>query len=275
MPEGPEIHRAANKVRKALEGKVIEGIEITLPRYSDKTSDFLGKTVQKVEARGKAMLIHFDSFVMYSHNQLYGRWTVNLKDTPAKKWNRSLRIALTTDTHACRLWSATDILMMEPWELSGHPYLEKLGPDVVIPETTVADLVVHMNQKKFQRRRLKSLLLDQGFFAGIGNYLRSEILFTSNLHPERTISSLNEKEKNTLAQQALFLSRQSYEVPGITVDLELYEQLRSLGQSRGRSRHWVFTRDDSPCHRCGELILHTRPGKRRLDYCPQCQPAHS
>ena len=272
MPEGPEIHRAANKIRKALEGKVIQSIEITLPRYLEREQDFLGKTVQKVEARGKAMLIHFDTFVMYSHNQLYGRWTVNLKETAPKKWNRSLRIAITTDKHTCRLWSATDIILMEPWELTGHPYLEKLGPDVVIPETKVSQLISHMNQKKFQRRRLKTLLLDQGFFAGIGNYLRSEVLFTSSLHPDRTVSSLSDKEKAKLAEQALFLSRQSYDVPGITVDLELYDQLRSLGQSRGRARHWVFTRNECPCHRCGALILHTRPGGRRLDYCPECQP---
>ena len=271
MPEGPEIHRAANKIRKALEGKVIQDIEITLPRYSGRSQDFIGKTVQRVEARGKAMLIHFDTFVMYSHNQLYGRWTVNLKDTAPNKWNRSLRIALTTDKHTCRLWSATDILLMEPWELNGHPYLEKLGPDVVVPETTVTELIEHMNLKRFQRRRLKTLLLDQGFFAGIGNYLRSEVLFTSGLHPDRTVSSLNDAEKSNLAEQALFLSRQSYDVPGITVGLELYDQLRSLGLSRGRARHWVFTRHECPCHRCGELIIHTRPGGRRLDYCPVCQ----
>ena len=94
MPEGPEIHRAANKIRKALEGMVIEDVEITVPRFSEAGQDFIGKTVNRVEARGKAMLIHFDNFVMYSHNQLYGRWTVNLKETAAKKWNRSLRVAL-------------------------------------------------------------------------------------------------------------------------------------------------------------------------------------
>ena len=272
MPEGPEIHRAANKIRKALEGMVIQDVEITIPRFSESHDQFIGKTVNRVEARGKAMLIHFDNFVMYSHNQLYGRWTVNLKDTAPKKWNRSLRVALTTEKHTCRLWSATDILLMEHWELSGHPYLSKLGPDVVIPETTVGELVEHMNDKRFQRRRLKSLLLDQGFFAGIGNYLRSEVLFTSGLHPDRTVSSLSDEEKNVLAEQALFLSRQSFDVPGITVDLEMYDKLRSFGQTRGQARHWVFTRNDMECHKCNSLIIHTRPGGRRLDYCPECQP---
>ena len=271
MPEGPESHRAASKIRNALEGKTIEGIEITLPRYVERSDEFLNKTVLKVEARGKAMLIHFDTFVLYSHNQLYGRWTVNRRATEAKKWNRSLRIALSTKSHTCRLWSATDILMLEPWEVSGHQYIAKLGPDVVIDETTPEELIEHMNQKRFQRKRLKTLLLDQGFFAGIGNYLRSEVLFTSKLLPDRTVASLDDAEKRKLAEQALFLSRQSYKVPGITVDLELYEQLRDIGLSRGQARHWVFTRNDRPCHQCGELVLHTRPGGRRLDYCPVCQ----
>ena len=62
MPEGPEIHRAADKIRKVLEGKVIEGIEITLPQFSGREHDLLGKTVNKVEARGPALLIHFDTF---------------------------------------------------------------------------------------------------------------------------------------------------------------------------------------------------------------------
>ena len=59
MPEGPEIHRAADRIRKALEGKVIENIEITLPKYEGRESDFLGKTVNKVEARGKALSVSY------------------------------------------------------------------------------------------------------------------------------------------------------------------------------------------------------------------------
>jgi endonuclease-8 len=271
MPEGPEIHRAAEKIRSAREGKIIEDVEITLPRYAANTDQILGNTVLKVEARGKAMLIHFDSFVLYSHNQLYGRWTVNLRKTAPKKWNRSLRIALSTDSHTCRLWSATDILMLEPWELSGHQYIAKLGPDVVLQSTTSEHLIAHMNQKRFQRKHLKTLLLDQGFFAGIGNYLRSEVLFAAQLHPDRTVSSLDDEEKLRLAEQALFLSQQSLKVPGITIDLELYDQLRDIGLSRGQARHWVFTRNDSPCHQCGDLIVHSRPGGRRLDFCPRCQ----
>ena len=160
---------------------------------------------------------------------------------------------------------------MEPWELSGHPYLAKLGPDVVIEETTIQDLVDHMNQKTYQRRRLKTLLLDQGFFAGIGNYLRSEVLFTSGLHPDRTVGSLSDEEKEKLAEQALFLSRQSFHNPGITIELELYENLRDVGFTRGQARHWVFTRNDQECHECGDLIVHTRPAGRRLDFCPSCQ----
>ena len=40
----------------------------------------------------------------------------------------------------------------------------------------------------------------QGFFAGIGNYLRSEVLFTAKLHPDRTVSSLDEDEKSPIGE---------------------------------------------------------------------------
>ena len=271
MPEGPEIHRAAEKIRSALEGKVIEDVEITMPRYAGSSDQILGKTVMKVEARGKAMLIHFDSFVLYSHNQLYGRWTVNLRKTAPRKWNRSLRIALSTDSHTCRLWSATDILMLEPWELSGHQYIAKLGPDVADLEVKFDDVFAQVSSPKFARRQLGGLMLDQGFLAGVGNYLRSEILFAAGVNPYRKTGSLSDEELHKLAKSAIEITALAYHEKGVTVPQELYQALRDNGLSRYQARHYVFTRDGLECHNCQSLIVHTRLSSRRLDYCPTCQ----
>jgi len=269
VPEGPEIHRAASKLQGALEGRVISSIECHLPHYLRQFEALEGTEIQKVQARGKAILVHFDDVVVYSHNQLYGRWTVNLRSTKPKQWNRSLRLAYSTPTHTARLWSSTDIVLLEPWEIESHPYLCKLGPDIVTEPSET--LLKHCRKSEFQRRKLKTLLLDQGFFSGVGNYLRSEILFCSGLHPERTLGSLNQVEQRDLAYWSTRLANQSLTKPGITVDLELYEMLRQDGQSRGQARHWVFTRDERSCHRCGTLIQHIRPSGRRLDFCPTCQ----
>ena len=234
-----EIHRAADKIPKHWKERS-SNIEITLPQFSGREHDFLGKTVNKVEARGKALLIHFDSFVMYSHNQLYGRWTVNLRTTEAKV-NRSMRVALTTNKHTCRL-VCNNILLMEPWELSGHPYLAKLGPDVVIGNHTQVWLTTWI--RKPTREETQNPAFRSGFFAGIGNYLRSEVLFNSGLHPDRTVGSLSDEE-GKLAQEALFLSRQSFHNPGITIELGC-KKTRDVGSQevkQGTGYSLVMTRN--------------------------------
>ena len=55
-------------------------------------------------------------------------------------WKRSLRVALINGTHACRLWSASDVMLLEPWEVEGHPYIAQLGPDIADLLTTVASM---------------------------------------------------------------------------------------------------------------------------------------
>ena len=85
MPEGPEIHRAANTIRRALEGQIITHVECPYTTIRGQEHRFLGKEVLRVKARSKAMLIHVGDDVLYSHNQLYGRWTVQKKTSKERK----------------------------------------------------------------------------------------------------------------------------------------------------------------------------------------------
>ena len=112
MPEGPEIRRAADRIGKALVGKIVEAGSWPFPSLQQADSLILGHEVLSVTSRAKAMLIRFSSgWTMYSHNQLYGRWTVHLKATDPRS-NRSLRAEFLPDKHAVRLWSATDLSLI-------------------------------------------------------------------------------------------------------------------------------------------------------------------
>ena len=271
MPEGPEIHRAANRIAKALVGKTLNQVEVHYKTGDGFEHYFLNKEVEYVKARSKGLLISVGDYVMYSHNQLYGRWTVNRATTKPKPTNRSLRVLLGNDKNIARLWSATDIEILEPWELPGHPYLAKLGPDVADLEVKFDDVLAQVSDKKFARRQLSGLLLDQGFLAGVGNYLRSEILFCAGISPYRKPGSLTEDELGQLAKSAIEITALAYHEKGVTVPQELYKTLRDNGLSRYQARHYVFTRDGLECHNCNSLIIHTRLSSRRLDYCPKCQ----
>lgn len=273
MPEGPEIYRVAQKLSKALSKKKVLSIEFGLDRLKGWEEVLINSMITSVRSHGKAMLISTDSgYTIYSHNQLYGRWDIRLSKTAERKTNRSLRILIETSTHTARLYSASDIEVLDAVDLASHPFLSKLGPDLLDFEISENGLVKHITSGRFDRRALQHLLLDQSFLAGIGNYLRSEILFEAGLHPKTRFGNLESKQKQELAIIARKITKRALDQNGITIDYEIAENLKNEGLTKRQYRHWVFTRDGEPCRRCGSTIIHTRVGGRRLDYCPSCQP---
>ena len=181
MPEGPEIRLAADKLERVLVDQPLQSVQITMPGHDHLEERLTGCRITSIETRGKALLTRFDDgTVMYSHNQLYGRWyTSKLPRLP--KTNRSLRIALDTPTHTARLYSATDIDFLQEEEVEQHPFLRSIGPDLLSASLSQEEIVERLNLKAFRGRSLGALYLDQHCIAGIGNYLRSEILCTSSL----------------------------------------------------------------------------------------------
>lgn len=271
MPEGPEIRRAADKVAAVIVGKEIESVTFGLPRLQPFEKPLRGRIVTAVNTRGKAMLTHFDNgLTIYSHNQLYGRWyTVRRPRMP--KTNRQLRIELATDTHRALLYSASDIDVLREEELEKHPFLSRVGPDILDRGLTATDIVARLADRRFRRRALGSLYLDQRFLAGNGNYLRSEILWASRLAPVSKPASLTRRELGKLARQTLKIARRSYRTRGVTVTPSLAKSLAASGLSFGQYRFYVFGREGLPCHRCGTAIERRTMSSRNLFFCPMCQ----
>jgi endonuclease-8 len=116
-------------------------------------------------------------------------------------------------------------------------------------------------------------MLDQRCFAGLGNYLRSEILHAAGLHPDDRPCDLSEE---TLVEWATCIKEvtvRAYETGGVTVPEETAQASKARGEPRRMWRHAVFCRNDRPCLTCGDLVLRKRYAGRRLDYCPTCQPS--
>ena len=272
VPEGPEIRRAADKVAAVLVGKQIEDVEFGLANLRRYEGQLSGRTVTAVDTRGKAMLTRFDNaLTIYSHNQLYGRWyTVRRPRMP--KTGRQLRVALSTDTHKALLYSASDIAVLDDDGLSSHPFLQRVGPDILDRALTAADIVERLHAQKFRNRALGSLYLDQGFLAGNGNYLRSEILWAAGIDPQRKAASLTPTECDTLAQETIRIARRSYRTGGITLAQGLASELKAEGVKRRDYRFYVFDREGQPCRSCGSTVERRTMGSRNLFTCRRCQP---
>lgn len=271
MPEGPEIKRAADAIAKAIVQQPITDVFFAFDRLKPFESTLADSTIIAVEPRGKALLTRFDNQMnIYSHNQLYGKWMVR-KAHSYPNTNRQLRLAIHTAKKSALLYSASDIEVLPDGDLWLHPFLSRIGPDVLHPDTTVEDVAQRFMDKSFYRRRLTTLLLDQHFLSGLGNYLRSEILFAANVHPSLRPVDCTVAQIEALAEMAIALPRQSYETGGITNDLGRVAELKAQGVTRSKYRHFVFSRAFKPCYQCGTKIVKDRTGGRRYYYCPICQ----
>ena len=227
--------------------------------------------ITEVQTKGKGMLIRFDnSLSIYSHNQLYGKWMIRQAyNYPETK--RQLRLAIHNQDKSALLYSASDIEVLDPSEIAVHPFLSRLGLDVLDDRTTPKKVEARLQDKSFIRRRFTSLLLDQRFLAGLGNYLRSEILFVARVHPTLRPFDCNESQISALSKAAIAIPRQSYQTEGITNDLKLVKKLKDRGDRRQDYRHWVFNRESRPCYVCNSEIIKDVSGGRRYYFCPSCQ----
>lgn len=262
MPEGPEIRRAADKLEKAIKGKTLTAVWFAFPRLKTYESSLIGERVEAIETRGKAILTHFSNgLTLYSHNQLYGVWrVVNTGKEPES--NRVLRVRLAADDKTLLLYSASEIELLNADTLAAHPFLLRAGPDVLDMTLTREEVTERLLSARFRRRQFSGLLLDQAFLAGLGNYLRVEILWQAALAPQHKAQDLSPEQLEKLAVALLEIPRLSYQTRGAAKENKHHGALFSFK---------VFHRAGKACERCGGIIEKTTLSSRPFYWCPACQ----
>ena len=297
MPEGPEVQRSADALHAALAGREIRafGARTKAARaWLDEHPDaFVGRRVERVGAHGKHLIGHVEGGLFFhSHFLMWGRWHVVAPDDPAVETrDRRERARIVTDEAAALLYSAPkfDVGRGDPYEVL--PALPRLGPDVLDEPFDAADFLRRLDAEP--DRTVGAALLDQSVAAGIGNYLRAEILYECRMDPWRPVGDLDGAERAGLAREVPRLSRLAYEAGGRTVPPPVQAELaadRDLRYSphahAWNTRHWVFRRTNLPCLGCNDHVRQehqlTREWtddetgeavekKRIIYFCPTCQ----
>jgi len=274
MPEGPEIRLAADEVARALVARPTTRVEFAFPQLRRYSARLSGQRVTDVATRGKAILTYFDNgLVIYSHNQLYGRWFIE-KAGHYPDTGRQLRLAIHNAEYSALLYSASEIDVLKASELRLHPFLARLGPDLLSDNTDAETILQRLTSPRFHQRQLAGLLLDQGFVAGLGNYLRAEILTRARLHPTLKPSQCSDQQLRCLSRHIISLTRRAYRTRGIINPPKLVARLKQGGLVR-REQHRFnsYGRAGQACHFCGSVIEVSNAGGRKMYFCPGCQPA--
>ena len=271
MPEGPEIRRAADRVAAAIEGRIADDVFFAFERLKPYETELAGRKVDEVTTRGKGMLTRFEGGLsVYTHNQLYGRWYVMPRDR-LPKTGRQLRFAVEAGGRRALLYSASEIEVLDAEAERNHPFLSRLGPDVLSEAPAVDQIAARLEERRFRGRQLGALLLDQGFVAGLGNYLRAEILFEAGIHPRRRAVDCGGEERRRLADRVIALTRRAYRTRGITLVPRRVAELKAAGVKRSGYRFWVYGRAGQNCRICDREVVAESVGGRKCFWCPSCQ----
>jgi formamidopyrimidine-DNA glycosylase len=273
MPELPEVETIRLGLEPGLVGRRLEQVEIRDPRLTRPfdphrvAAQLEGERVASLERRGKYLIFRFESGrALLVHLRMTGtfrheRHGVTAEDPYARAVVRldDESDVVYRDVRRFGTW-----LLLEPDELDS--YLEpRVGEELLERRLSAR---AYEERLAGRRAPIKALLLDQRFFAGVGNIYADEALWWARIHPLRPAGTLDRTEIQGLLRGVRRALRRGIERQGAT----LRDYRGADGAAGGMQLEFrVYGRTDEPCTRCGTPIEKTRAGGRGTWYCPSCQ----
>ncbi|HLY83516.1 MAG TPA: bifunctional DNA-formamidopyrimidine glycosylase/DNA-(apurinic or apyrimidinic site) lyase [Acidimicrobiales bacterium] len=277
MPELPEIETIRRDLDREFVGKKIKSVEVSglrsVRRHGD-PHDFVarlaGRKVTAVLRKGKYLLVKLEGGeVLVAHLGMSGQLLRAAARDPRDKHTHVV-ITFTQGGQLRFVDPRTfgELFIATPDSLEDVvPELAHLGFDPlddVMSWTRFADLLYA------RKTKLKPLLMDQRFIAGIGNIYADEILFAAGLRYDRSSETLTAQEVRRLYRAMIETLQDAVKHRGSSLADEQYRDLfGEIGDFQ--SRHNVYDREGQPCRRCRSPIIRAKVNGRSAFLCPQCQ----
>jgi endonuclease-8 len=279
MPEGDTIYRAARAMQRAIGGKVITGFDTGLAkiaRVNDQTP-LVGRTVEKVESRGKWCLVFFSGdLILVTHMLMSGSW--HLYRTGEKWWmgRDRMRVAILTEDSQAVAFNVPVVEFHTARTLERNSQIPKLGPDLLSIEYTVETGAKRLRSygAEHPEAEIAVVLLNQRVLAGLGNVYKSEVAFAAGVNPFRAMRTITPREMEVMAEVSQRYMKANV-LDGSGDGIVTYSGNRRTTRSANREdRLWVYGRQGQECRRCGEKVMMRKQGEqaRSTYWCPQCQP---
>jgi endonuclease-8 len=245
----------------------------------DDNTPVAGRTVEKVESRGKWLLIHFSGdLILVTHMLMSGSWHIYRtgKDGCAgERWRRprpEMRAVIATAEFEAVAFNVPVAKFYTASTLARNSAIPKLGPDLLGAEFAANEAKARLLANGDEE--IANVLLNQRVMAGLGNVYKSEVLFACGVHPFRHVSALTGAEVECILERARRFLEMNVK-DGAGGGMVTYTGLRRTTRASDQgARLWVYRRQGKECRRCGATILMRRqgPGARSTYWCPVCQP---
>lgn len=262
MPELPEVETVVRTIAPHIAGRVILAAEFDSPFVTPGDREALaarlaGRRMVGIRRHGKFIVIALDGGgELVIHLGMTGRL---LHDTPRTPYTHGF-FAL---DHGALVYD--DIRQFGRIEVSDGPNerVAALGPDALaVGAEEFASML------RARQTRLKALLLNQAFVAGLGNIYVDEILFRVGLHPLQRADRVTRARAVLLHGEMRRVLLESIEQGGSSIS----DYVDAEGRKGSfQDRHRVYGREGQPCVVCETEIRKMLVAQRGTHWCPQCQ----
>lgn len=273
MPELPEVETVKQTLKRLVQHKTIQDVEVFWPnivKLPDDVEEFKSnlqqQTILDIHRKGKFILFELNDYMLISHLRMEGKYSVHAGGEPVKKHTHA--IFSFTDGQELRYNDVrkfgTMHIVKKGAELEQKP-LNQLGPDPFEAAFTFEYFYKKLHKTE---RVIKSALLDQTIVAGLGNIYVDETLFQAKVNPLKKASKLTKKEVKTIQEEAKLILQHAIELGGTTV--------RTYVNSSGEMGMFqqalhVYGQENNPCKNCGKPIVKMKIGGRGTHVCMNCQ----
>jgi formamidopyrimidine-DNA glycosylase len=278
MPELPEVEVVRRDLEREIVGRKIKAVEAdgmrSIRRHHNRkqfANRLVGRRIAGVERRGKYILCRLDGGdVLVIHLGMSGQ----LLRT------KGARVPTTKHTHVVITFTQGGQLRFVDPRTFGEMFVTELdGVEKEVSELAhigLDPLETAMSWDHFGRivaekhQKLKSLLMDQRFLAGIGNIYSDEILFGAGLRWDRMSDSLSAQEVRRLYRAMVETLQDAVKYRGSSLADEQYVDLYGK-PGEFQLHHKVYAREGQACRRCRRPLVRERYGGRSTFYCEACQ----
>ena len=260
MPELPEVETVVRSVATRLAGRRIVSTRftsrfVTPGNRANLTQRLAGRRIESVTRRGKFILIALDQ----------GNLTVHLGMTG------KLLLEGQAGVHTHGVFTLDDgmLLYHDPRQFGRIEFSAGLPPRVARLGPEPLEISFEEFRERLRRKtRMKALLLNQTFLAGLGNIYADESLFAAGIHPLTPAGKLTDARAKKLYVAIRAILAHAIKLGGSSIS----DYVNGRGE-RGwfQMEHRVYGREGQPCANCGKPIRKILVAQRGTHYCPHCQ----
>ncbi len=284
MPELPEVETVVRDLREKTIGfKIVDfwtdwekSIKLLLRDFK---KEIIGQTIEKVERRGKNILIFLSgSWVMLIHLKMTGHLLFKDDDSKKSKYfsekvNQYIRHAWSlgrgkekASLEFSDLRKFGKIQLIEKNKLEDNENLSRLGVEPLEKIFSV-DYFWQLTRNK-KKKNIKMLIMDQALIVGIGNIYASEALFEARIDPRRLAGSLRREEIKKLHQFIIKILKKAIVLRG-TTDSDYRDSSGAPGGFQKILK--VYNKKGQKCVECEGAIERIKIGQRGTFWCKNCQ----